>query len=113
MKPRPLKELLGLRGAGQIRGEKIKCNQFSRASQRETGVIVRWFSKQEGRQGPVGGFGFLKPDGANHDLFFHGLRVIEGEPRNGAKVEFTRMENAESKRPFATEIKVFGAMALR
>jgi cold shock CspA family protein len=111
MTNRPLKELLGLRGAGQIHGEAVKHHSYSVAEKptprvSETGTIVRWFPERIGRSGRTGGFGFLKPDGANHDLFFHVLRVIEGEARQGARVEFKRTENPTTKQSFAIDITV-------
>lgn len=60
------------------------------------GHIVKWVAEK--------GFGFIKPEKAEHDTFLHISKVIEGEPHYGADVEF-KMDK-DKTRTFAIDVRV-------
>ena len=61
------------------------------------GHVVKWVADK--------GFGFIKPEKADHDVFLHISKVIEGVPRYGSDVEFA-MGKDNTKRTFAIDVKV-------
>jgi cold shock CspA family protein len=63
-------------------------------SERDYGVIRHWND---------GGYGFIRPDGAERDIFFHVSAVSRGEPRIGDRVSFVTGED-RNQRPCARSI---------
>jgi cold shock CspA family protein len=62
----------------------------------QRGTIKKWF--------PDRGFGFAKPDRAEHDVFVHVNDITEGLPRVGAVIEFKMGEHM--RRPYAKNVRV-------
>lgn len=60
------------------------------------GHVIKWF--------PERGFGFIKPEKVGHDAYLHISKVIDGEPRYGADVEFQM--DKDKTRTFAVNVKV-------
>jgi cold shock CspA family protein len=63
------------------------------------GTIAKYFDHR--------GFGFIKPDRAAGDVFFH-VENCEGYPSEGANVEYTATASVNSHRPKAKHIRVLG-----
>jgi CspA family cold shock protein len=62
-----------------------------------TGVIKRYFEER--------GFGFIKPDGAGEDVFFHVKSFDEhGEPHVGDRVEYELGADPKSGRTRAQNL---------
>jgi CspA family cold shock protein len=64
-------------------------------SNRDSGIIVHWSDS---------GFGFIRPDGAERDLFFHVSAVDRGEPRIGDRISFEIGED-RLRRPCAKQVR--------
>jgi cold shock CspA family protein len=62
---------------------------------REYGVIVHW---------NAGGYGFIRPDAAERDIFFHASEVGDSAPRIRDRVSFEAGED-RAKRPCAKQIR--------
>jgi cold shock CspA family protein len=64
-------------------------------SNRDNGIIVHWSEN---------GFGFVRPDGAERDLFFHVSAVDKGEPCIGDRISFETGED-RNRRPCALQVR--------
>jgi CspA family cold shock protein len=64
-----------------------------------TGVVVSW---KEDR-----GFGFIRPDAGDHDLFAHVTNLVDiEEPRVGTRVSFDDGVSERSGKPEARNIRL-------
>jgi len=65
-----------------------------------TGTMLRW---QEGK-----GFGFIKPDNGDEDLFCHVSNLLDGDGsvQDGDMVEFVEKINDRNGKPCATRVKL-------
>lgn len=64
-------------------------------SDRDHGVIVHWNTR---------GYGFIRPDSAERDVFFHASEVGDAEPRIGERVSYEAVTD-RLQRPCAKQVR--------
>jgi cold shock CspA family protein len=67
-------------------------------SEKGIGTIVKYIADRK--------FGFIHPDGADHDLFFHHSHVIGGGLHRNATVEFEVCDGLKPGTRMATNIRI-------